>query len=232
MMQNLIKLLKRLKLKNKIKQIYNVLLKSRGYLNWWPAFSVDEVIIGAILTQSVSWNNVEKAINLLKQNNLLTLNSLLTADKDFIAKLVYSTRYYNAKAEKLKAFCDFLNLNHNMSLDAFFALPIVELRKQLLSIKGIGEETADSIILYAAEKPIFVIDAYTKRIFSRLGYCKPDIKYIELQKMFMDILPADVKLFNDFHAQIVKHANTICKTKPKCDECVLAKQCKFKASLN
>ncbi|MBL7148821.1 MAG: endonuclease III domain-containing protein [Candidatus Cloacimonetes bacterium] len=212
----------------KIHHIYELLQNSFGPQNWWPGETTDEIIIGAILTQRVSWNNVETAIENLKQNNLCTIEHIHYANIEDLAPLIRSTLYYNQKAKKLKNFAEFLFTGYNGDLDRMFRTEIAELRRQLLQIKGIGEETADSILLYAGGKPVFVIDTYTKRIFSRLGITKPGWNYAQYQQVFTVNLPQDVSLFNDYHAQIVHLGKHFCKQKPLCDECPLDNLCEKK----
>ena len=180
---------------------------------WWPAEDDFEVIVGAILTQSVSWKNVEKAIYNLKAEELLSVEAILSVDKDKLASLIRSTMYYNQKTLKLKNFCQYIQQNYNGDIYELFKKDICEMREELLNIKGIGPETADSIILYAAQKPIFVVDAYTRRIFSRLGFFPEDVKYPEMQAFFMENLPKDVELFNEYHALIVRLGKDYCKSK-------------------
>ncbi len=149
--------------------IYNLLHAEFGYGNWWPATTREEVIIGAILTQSVSWRNVKTAISNLEANGLLTLEAIHKGNPSHLASLIKSTRFYNQKVKKLLNFTELLFWKYSGSLDMMFSRKLMELRSELLNINGLGEETVDSILLYAGEKEIFVVDAYTKRIFSRLG---------------------------------------------------------------
>lgn len=158
-------------------EVYQILQEHFGHQNWWPGETRDEIIIGSILTQSVSWQNVEKAINNLKEQDLLSLKALHNSYAEEIAPLIIPTLYYNVKARKLKNFCDFLYENYEGDLDKLFSKNLPELRKLVLSINGIGEETADCILLYVAEKLSFVVDAYTKRIFHRLGFTDSNINY-------------------------------------------------------
>ena len=202
--------------------IYNILLNHFGHQNWWPGKTADEIIIGAILTQSVNWKNVETAINKLKQNDLCSLEAINIASVYEIAPLIHSTIYFNRKAEKLKNFAAFIAENFSGNLAQMFKVKLFDLRNKLLSVKGIGPETADSILLYAGDLSIFVIDAYTKRIFSRLGYLSENKSYVEFQDFFMNNLTKDVQLFNDFHAQIVMLGKNFCrKSKPDCKNCPL-----------
>ena len=173
-----------------------------------------EVIIGAILTQNVAWNNVKKAINNLKSECLLDADKLHVTDVNEIAPLIKSSRYYNQKSQKIKKFLDFLFSEYNGNLSIMAEEDTVILRAKLLKINGLGEETVDSILLYACNRPIFVVDAYTKRIFSRYGLFSEDSTYEEIQIFFMQNLPENIELFNDYHAQIVILGNSICKKDP------------------
>jgi len=220
-------------LENKIlSKIYNSLFHSFHPQNWWPGDTADEIIIGAILTQNVNWKNVETAIENLKQNDLYTIEQIHHANIEKIAPLIRSTLYYNQKAKKLKNFAEFLFTTYNGELDRMFRTETAELRRQLLQIKGIGEETADSILLYAGGKPVFVIDTYTKRIFSRLGITKPDWNYSQYQQFFMANLPQDISLFNDYHAQIVHLGKHFCKRKPLCYKCPLNNICRSRGEIH
>ena len=208
-------------------EIYHKLLAAFGHRRWWPAQTRDEVIIGAILTQNVAWKNAKVAIDNLRRHNLLTLEAIHEASISEIATLIKPTRFYNQKAQKLKYFIDFLFYKYGGNLDALFSQDTGELRRELLDIKGLGEETADSILLYAGEKPVFVIDAYTKRIFSRLGLTGGEWSYRAYQQFFMERLVKDVKLYNDYHAQIVHLGHVYCKKhEPECTPCPLNKLCR------
>ena len=212
-------------LKSSLKDVYRRLYHTYGQQHWWPAEGPFEVIIGAILTQSAAWPNVEKAILNLKKAGALTPGALRRISLNKLARLVYPSGYYNVKARKLKAFVEWLGEKHDDSLDSLFKPGIPELRESLLGIYGIGEETADSIILYAGNKPIFVIDAYTRRIFDRLGSLPPERTYNSYQKMFMDFLPADAALFNEYHALLVKLGKEACRKNPLCSTCCLKTRC-------
>ncbi|MGB9977425.1 endonuclease III domain-containing protein [Thermovenabulum sp.] len=206
--------------------IFEKLFEAYGPQNWWPAESDFETVVGAILTQSVSWSNVEKAIKNLKKEGLLSPRALTEVNDEKLHRLIRSTRFYKQKGERLKNFCRYLLKNYDGSLYKLFDKDVYELREELLGLKGLGEETVDSIILYAAKKPIFVVDAYTKRIFCRLGIIKEDIGYKELQELFMSNLPLDVSLFNEYHALIVKLGKEVCRTKPGCGLCPLIDLCR------
>jgi len=209
--------------KKDLLKIYQCLYRHYGNRNWWPADSPFEVIIGAILTQNVSWPNAKKAINNLKSKNLLDAQRLNKSDATEIAPLIISSRYYNMKAQKIKNFLDFFFEDYNGDLISMSNDEMIPLRKKLLKIKGLGEETVDSILLYACGKPIFVVDAYTKRIFSRYGFVDENARYRDVQSFFMDNLPEDIELYNDFHAQVVHLGNLICKRQPECDKCPIKK---------
>lgn len=214
-------------LNRKLTGIYNLLFARYGPQHWWPAETPFEVIAGAILTQSSAWGNVEKAISNLKQAGALNPVSLRQLPVDQLAQLIYPSGYYKAKALKLKAFVKRLSEAHHDSLEELFSLDTPLLRNELLSIHGIGPETADSIILYAAHKPVFVIDAYTRRIISRLGLNQPRDDYASFQALFMDNLPADEKLFNEYHALLVRHGKEACKKVPLCTRCCLSDFCPY-----
>ncbi len=213
-------------------KIYDKLFAAFGPQHWWPAESDFEVVVGAILTQSVSWKNVEKAIENLKAEGLLSVDGILKAERQKLADLVRSTRYYNQKAEKLKNICRHIKDNYDGDICKMFEKDLFEMRRELLSIKGLGRETADSIILYAARKPIFVVDAYTRRIFSRLGFLPEDADYQAMQDFFMQNLPEDVELFNEYHALIVRLGKDCCRNQnPLCAECPVSDACKFYSAL-
>ena len=193
-----------------------------GPQGWWPGRTRFEVIVGAILTQNTAWTNVERAIAELKAAKLLRPDAMHMADVEEIAQRIRSAGYFNVKAKRLKNFTDHLFMNHGGSLDRLFNTDNATLRATLLGLNGIGPETADSISLYAANKPEFVVDAYTKRIFSRHGLIRQDAGYDEVKAVFIDGLPKDVTLFNEYHALIVKTAKEFCKSrKPDCDGCPL-----------
>lgn len=214
--------------RQQLNDIYRRLFHRYGPQYWWPGETPFEVIVGAILTQSTAWANVEQAISNLKQAGILSLEGLRRIPDDRLAELIRPSGYFNAKARKLKAFVERVGNAHNGSLDELFASEIPDLRVELLSIHGIGPETADSIILYAAGKPVFVIDAYTQRIMDRLGLNPAPGKYQRLQSLFMDNLPLDERLFNEYHALFVRHGKDVCrKSRPDCPGCCLRDLCRF-----
>lgn len=206
--------------RDKLLEIYRRLLAHYGPQRWWPADDPFEVVVGAILTQSAAWGNVEKAITNLKKADALSPATLRRLPTDDLARLIYPCGYYNAKAQKLKAFVQVLGEEYTDDLEALFSLDMPQLRGKLLSIYGIGEETADSIILYAAGKPIFVIDAYTRRILRRLGLGPANESYAAFQEPFTSNLPPQTCLFNEYHALLVRHGKEVCKKKPLCPCCL------------
>jgi len=208
---------------NILLKIHKSLYNYFGPLNWWPGDSPFEIMVGAILTQNTSWSNVEKAINNLKKGNLLDLQKLYRINQEELAQLIKPSGYYNIKAQRLKNFVTFFLEEFDGSLKNMFSGDGEELRKKLLKVKGIGPETADSILLYAGRKPYFVVDAYTKRIFSRHKLITEDDTYHQIQEFFSRNLDSDVELFNEFHAQIVILGKTICTSKnPDCSKCPIA----------
>lgn len=211
--------------------IYQDLLMHFGPRNWWPAESPTEMIVGAILTQSVSWRNVKTAIENLRSAGLLDFGGIHAAPVEQIEGLIRPTRYFKAKTAKLKAFAGWLAESHEGSLEQFFAGNEVEtMRAELLAIHGVGPETADCILTYAAGKPSFAVDAYTRRIFSRLGYLDPRIAYEPMRRFFMDRLVPDVQVFNEFHALIDGLGHYFCApVSPRCGECPLKAKCAFPA---
>ncbi len=188
------------------------------------------MIVGAILTQSAAWGNVEKAIANLKAAGALSAGALRRLSLSRLAELVHPCGYYNAKALKLKSFAFWLGNHYGDDLGRFFAHSIDELRQQLLAIHGIGQETADSIILYAAAKPVFVVDAYTRRMLSRLGLAPQKDSYGAYQAFFMENLPSDAKLFNEYHALLVAQGKNVCRRRPLCPQCCLSDICQLTAA--
>lgn len=202
-------------------EIFNELYSIYGSQDWWPAETQFEVIVGAILTQNTAWHNVSIAINNLKKHGLLELFPLVEADANLVKTLIKPVGFFNIKYKRLM---NVLNYIAEKGLDnpKFSNAPIDELRQELLDINGVGPETANSILLYAFERPIFVVDAYTRRLFSRLGYSwMENASYDEIQRYFMDRLPSDSGLYNEYHALIVMHSKIICKKNPFCWDCAL-----------
>ncbi len=207
---------------NNVSKIFNILYSIYGPQFWWPGESQFEIIIGAILTQNTSWQNVAKAITNLKEYDLLDPKSLFTADPYHVKELIKPSGFYNIKYKRLRSFLEYLT-NYEMSLNRLSFINTYDLRSELLNINGIGPETADSILLYAFERPIFVIDSYTRRLFSRLGYeWMKEASYDDIQAFFMNALPSDTKLYNEYHALIVRHCKSLCRKQPLCSKCNLS----------
>jgi endonuclease-3 related protein len=199
--------------------IYRKLYRAYGPRHWWPGETSFEVMVGAILTQNTSWRNVEKAIQKLKGKGVLNPGGIHRLKKSELARLIRSSGYYRIKADRLKSFIDLLFEEYDGDLKRMKRESLGELRERLLGVRGIGPETADSILLYGVKKPAFVVDAYTKRILSRHDIIPEKASYEEIQKLFMDHLPHDEKLFNEYHALLVHLGKTLCKKIPKCDLC-------------
>ena len=202
-------------------KIYQKLYQAYGPRDWWPAETSFEVMVGAILTQNTSWRNVEKAIQKLKGKGVLNPEGIHDLKKTQLASLIKSSGYYRIKTDRVKAFVNFLFEEFNGDLKRMGRERLGELREKLLGVKGIGPETADSILLYGLKKSIFVVDAYTKRILSRHKMILENTAYEEVQKLFMEHLPLDEKLFNEYHALLVHLGKTVCKKIPRCDICPL-----------
>lgn len=210
--------------RNLVAEFYDVLFAELGPQHWWPGRTPFEVIVGAILVQNTSWTNVEKAIANLRRERLLTARALRDVELARLARLVRSSGYFRQKARKLKAFVAFLYERHGGSLKRMFATPTVELREQLLAVHGIGPETADSILLYAARHAVFVVDAYTKRVLVRHGLARESAKYEEMRALFERGLPRDVQLHNEYHALLVNVGKNWCRPRePRCGECPLGR---------
>jgi endonuclease-3 related protein len=202
--------------------LYRRIYSYFGPQHWWPADSAFEVMVGAILTQNTNWSNVEKAIGNLKQHKVLRPAKLYSLPKQRLASLIKPAGYYNIKAKRLKNFLDFFVRQYKGSPRKMAQADTLYLRKQLLSVNGVGQETADSILLYALNKPVFVVDAYTKRILSRHRFVKGTAAYEEIQDLFMRNMNPDTQLFNEYHALLVRLGKTFClKNKPRCEICPL-----------
>jgi endonuclease-3 related protein len=208
-------------------KIYRLLRSHFGFLNWWPASTPLEMAIGAILTQNVAWSNVERSITNLKNAGLLNLDKLLNAPPQKVKKCIAPSGYYNVKYIRLLSLLKFIRDKLEGDIKNLSNFPLDRAREMLLNVRGVGKETADSILLYGAHMPIFVVDAYTKRAFYRLGVLgSPHMDYDEIQAIFMKNLKRDVLLFNDYHAQIVELGKNYCKKSPLCEVCPLNKICK------
>jgi len=215
---------------------YRRLLAAYGPQGWWPGRTPFEVAVGAILTQNTAWTNVEKAIANLRRAGALSFRGMKRLPERKLAALIRPSGYFNQKAKKLRAFLAWLETRGGKAGSVRHALagPLGEVRESLLAVHGIGPETADSILLYAAGKPSFVIDAYTRRIAARLGLAKEGATYDDLKRLYEAALPADAALFNEFHALLVQHGKVACRKTPRCrrldsasDSCCLADMCAF-----
>jgi len=209
-------------MKKKLGAIYEKLYANFGPQHWWPAETAFEVIVGAVLTQNTAWANVEKAIINLKKNKLLTPHKLYQLPQKKLALLIKPAGYYNIKAKRLKEFLKFFFKNYELNIKKMSRMPVLTLRQQLLGVHGIGPETADSILLYALNKPLFVVDAYTKRVLGRHKLIPENTGYALVQDLFMKNLEKNTKLFNEYHALLVRLAKDFClKNKPRCIICPL-----------
>jgi len=205
--------------------VYRRLLERYGPQHWWPAESRFEVMVGAVLTQSAAWHNVEQAIFRLKAAGALTPAAIRSTPQEELASLVYSSGYYNAKARKLKALARYLGERFDDDIDAMSREAPASLRAELLDVHGIGEETADDILLYAAGAPVFVIDAFTRRLVDRLGIAPPEASYSGYQALFEEALPAAAEMFGEYHALIVAVVKDACRKEPRCAGCCLLEVC-------
>jgi endonuclease-3 related protein len=199
--------------------IYRRLFRAFGSQHWWPGDTQLEIAVGAILTQNTAWSNVEKAIAVLKSQRLLTLARLARLSPTELAPLIRSAGFYNIKAARLTAFLGWLKAGGGFAV--LRRIPTTELRFRLLACHGIGPETADSILLYALGRPVFVVDAYTRRILTRYGLLEGDEPYEEVRSLFESSLPRSPRLYNEYHALLVRLAKTHCRAQPVCDSCPL-----------
>jgi endonuclease-3 related protein len=206
-----------------LSEIYKMLYDAFGPQHWWPGETPFEIIVGAILTQNTNWANVEKAIANLKAAGDLTLDALHSIELAKLAELIRPAGYFNIKAKRLKNFIDWLFDDYGGELANLQSIGTDRLREELLSIKGIGRETADSILLYALERPVFVVDAYTARITLRHRLIEPGADYEQLRQLFESSLPEDVQLFNEYHALLVRTGKEFCRPKARCSGCPLEK---------
>jgi len=215
---------------SQLRQVYKTLRSAFGHQHWWPGETPFEVMIGAILTQNTAWTNVEKAITNLKSVRKLSFNALKNISQEELAQRIRPAGYFNVKADRLKHFIGFLDRECGGDIQRLKKQSMVVLREKLLAVKGIGPETADSILLYALDKPSFVIDAYTKRIFSRHGLADITAGYHDWQKIFIRALAVDRNFYNDYHAQIVRLAKEYCRKIPQCGTCPLSSAVSYKKS--
>ena len=210
-------------------EVYDALFAEYGAQNWWPADSPFEVMVGAVLTQATAWTNVEKAIANLRYAGALSPSAVREMDAARLEALIKPSGFFRVKAKRLRALCEFLETRFADDLDAMRREPAESLRREILAVNGVGEETADDILLYALNIPIFVVDAYTRRIFGRLGTTRdPNAPYADLQRELQSALPRDAALFNEYHALIVRHAVERCRKRaPLCQTCPLADACEY-----
>jgi len=209
-----------------LRDFYRHLMDHFGPTGWWPGDTPFEIAIGAILTQNTAWTNVEKAIAELKRRRALAPRRILQMPVKAFEEAIRASGYFRVKARRVTSFCQYLVDNHGGSVRRMAKRPLEELRRELLQVHGIGPETADDILLYACEKPVFVVDAYTRRILSRHGIVAPDIGYETLRAHFEDRLAPDVHVFKEYHGLIVYTGKDYCKSRPNCQECPLARTLK------
>lgn len=211
----------------RLRQVFDLLINEHGPQHWWPARSRFEVMAGAVLTQNTAWTNVERAIAALDAAGALEPQAILALSDKALAGLIRPSGYFNVKAARLKSLCRWY-LAHG-GWHRLRHWPTRRLRESLLAVHGIGPETADDILLYAFNRPVFVIDAYTRRLLGRLGHAHARAPYDEFRMSIENGLETDTRLFNEYHALIVTHAKHVCRPKPSCERCVLAKGCHYKS---
>ncbi len=205
--------------------VFDRLLDYYGRQCWWPADTPFEVMVGAVLTQATAWTNVERAIARLKESDALSATAMRELDTEELAALIYSSGFHNTKARRLKALVRYIGEAYDDDIEAMRGEDSAKLRRELLAVRGIGEETADAILLYALGKPSFVIDAYTRRLSHRLGVTPETETYPAYQRMFSECLPLDQALFAEYHALIVRHCKEVCRKTPICEGCCLRSVC-------
>jgi endonuclease-3 related protein len=208
-----------------LRSIYDRLLDAQGHSGWWPGQNAFEVCLGAILVQNTAWTNAERALRALSEEGLLSYDALRDVREERLADLLRPSGTYRVKAARVRAFLDFLGREYAGGVEKMAAEEPMVLRRKLLAVHGLGPETADAIALYAARQPLFVVDAYTRRVFGRLGVLEGGETYGEVQALFMQRLPPDVPLFQDYHAQIVRLAKDVCRKVPRCGACALEDVC-------
>jgi endonuclease-3 related protein len=206
-----------------LRDIHDALLTAYGEQAWWPGETPFEVMVGAILTQNTAWTNVEKGIAALIAADALDAGAIVAMDPATLGSLLRPVGYFNVKARRLQNLCRWYLESGGET--ALAAVPTSELRNELLVVNGVGPETADDILLYALQRPVFVIDAYTRRLFGRLGLIDPQAGYEALRQCFESALGADTALYNEYHALIVIHAKGCCRPKPRCGDCPLNERC-------
>ncbi|MDW8045638.1 MAG: endonuclease [Nitrososphaerota archaeon] len=213
-----------------IRKVFDILYQHYGKQNWWPGESKLEIVIGAILVQRTNWRNAAKGIQILKKNNLLEIDRLASIDSDKLKELIKPIGLAEGKAKCINELCKYLMDKCSNSLDEL--LNKDDARELLLSIRGIGSETADSILLYAADRATVPIGEYTRRILSRVGVTLNSNNYKEWQRSILNALPKDVQIYKEFHAVFVAHGKNLCKKRPICERCPLLHLCQFGKSLN
>ena len=208
--------------------VYKLLYDHYGPRHWWPAEAPFEMAVGAILTQNTNWGNVEKAISNLRRADALTTSALSNLKREELEQLINPSGFFRQKAERLQLFSCYLLDHYRGSLEEMLRQPLGPLRKELLALRGIGPETADSILLYAGGHPTFVVDAYTGRLFSRLAHLRGTEKYETIRDFFMQRLEPDPSLYNEYHALIVAHCKEHCRKQPFCPGCPLERICAYR----
>jgi endonuclease-3 related protein len=204
-----------------LNDIYERLWKAYGPQHWWPAESLLEVMVGAVLTQNTNWRGVEKSIAKLKQHNLLVFHELQTVATEKLAQLIKPAGYFNLKARRLKNLIEFVTEAYAGDFETMTRVETGRLRKELLAVNGVGPETADSVLLYGFQRPVFVVDTYTCRVLSRHGLIGEKVSYQEVQELFSKHLPLDLTVFNEYHALLVKVGKLHCQRRPSCHGCPL-----------
>lgn len=208
--------------------IYDLLLSAYGPRFWWPAETTLEMVFGAILVQNVTWKSVAEVINKMNTSGLLDSLAILKTENEYLYEIIRASRYYRNKAKSLKEFSKHLQEKYDGNIERLLAQRVETLREELLDIYGIGNETADSIILYGSGQPVFVVDAYTRRIFNRLGFFERKITYKSMQEYFSEALHPDVEMYKEYHALLVYHGSRVCLAKkPQCFKCALKPMCEY-----
>lgn len=207
--------------------IYQRLRQNYPMEGWWPAETPFEIVVGAFLTQNTNWNNVEKALDNLRDAKALDMIALARIPRDDLQQLIRPSGFFRQKAARLQNFCRYLLAEHDGALEKLLQQRLDVTRGQLLAQPGIGHETADSILLYAGNRPSFVIDSYTRRLFGRLGVLSGGEKYDEIRQLFMAQIPEDVALYKNYHALIVTHCKELCRKSPRCSQCFCANICGY-----
>jgi len=208
-------------MKKALREFYTRMEARYGPTGWWPGDTPFEIAVGAVLTQNTAWSNVEKAIDNLKRENLLSARAIVECPLDRLETALTPSGYFRVKARRLRSFCEYLLTRYGGSMRRMQRRPLKSLRPELLDVHGIGPETADDILLYACGKRVFVVDAYTRRIFSRHGIIKPDIPYEGFRRFFEKNLEPDLHLYSEYHALIVYVGKDYCRRAPRCAACPL-----------